>query len=103
MPTPLPPPAPCVVGVDVAAESFVAVLATRPAAGSVQVLLTPKSFANTAAGFAALLAWTDKHLRRVQDPAGVAFVLEATGVYHEELTYFLRHRTAQVVKPLMDN
>ena len=103
MPTPLPPPAPYVVGVDVAAESFVAVLATRPAAGSVQVLNAPKSFANTAAGFAALLAWADQHLRRVQNPAGVAFVLEATGVYHEELTYFLHHhhRTVQVVQPLM--
>ena len=106
MPTPLSPlpaSAPYVVGIDVAADSFVAVLATRPATGTVQVLLAPKSFANTAAGFAALLTWADKPLRRVPDTAGVAFVLEATGVYHEELTYFLHHhgRTAQVVQPLM--
>ena len=103
MPNPLLSSAPCVVGLDVAAESFVAVLATRSATGTVQVLLAPKSFANTAAGFAALLAWADKRLRPLPDTAPVAFVLEATGVYHEELTYFLHHhhRTVQVVQPLM--
>ena len=103
MPIPLPLAASCVVGIDVAAESFVAVLARRAATGAVQVLLASKSFANTAAGFAALLAWADKPLRRVPDTAGVAFVLEATGVYYEDLTYFLHHqgRTVQVVQPLM--
>ena len=57
------------------------------------------TFANTATGFAALLAWTAKQ-QVVAAPQW--FVLEATGVYDEELAYFLADN-AQALSGLLPN
>ena len=45
-----------------------------------------KTFPNTKKGFAALLLWVSK-LTEADQP--VRYVMEATGVYHESLAYFL--------------
>jgi transposase len=85
---PLPfPTAPlkCVVGIDIAKDSFVA-------CGGYSTLSQQlhfgkeTTFANTESGFVALLSWAVK-----QHVSGSAlwFVVEATGVHYEELAYFL--------------
>jgi transposase len=52
-----------------------------------------KTFANTEKGFTALLLWLEK----LKDPStAVRFVMEATGVYHERLAYFLESKDYEV-------
>lgn len=82
-------PARYVVGLDVAADAFVACLLTRAANGSCQVLGAPKSFANSARGFAPFHRWLTQRLAGQPQAQQVLCVLEATGVYHEALAYGL--------------
>jgi len=74
-----------VAGIDVAQKELVVSL------GRMYDDLAPelygfKTFANTAKGFEALLQWAKK---RSDVSMGVHYVMEATGVYHESLAYFL--------------
>lgn len=48
--------------------------------------MATKAFDNSEKGFKALLAWVGK---RAGKDADVHFIMEATGVYYEELAYFL--------------
>jgi transposase len=52
-----------------------------------------KTFDNTKKGFEALLAWVKKN---TVTEVAVRFVMEATGVYHEQLTYFLDDNNEEV-------
>jgi transposase len=77
-----------VVGIDVGIKELVVSI------GRMHDDLVPEvyghhNFANTTKGFEALVAWVDK---RSESLMPVAFVVEATGVYHEKLTYFLHER-----------
>jgi len=74
-----------VEGIDIAKDTFVACFGHIDPS---QHLAFGKetTFANTPAGFAALLVWTTKQQAVV---APQWFVVEATGVYYEELAYFL--------------
>lgn len=87
-----------VVGIDIAKSSFVACLGqlnlNQQLSFSKEV-----TFENTLSGFTALLTWVGKQ----QGPAVPRwFVVEATGVYYEELTYFLAdHR--QLLSVLLPN
>ena len=74
-----------VVGIDIAKDTFVACFGHIDKS---QHLSFGKetTFANTLAGFTALLVWTAKQ-QIVAAPQW--FVVEATGVYYEELAYFL--------------
>jgi len=56
-------------------------------------LYAQKTFDNTKKGFEALLAWIKKNT--VAEVA-VRFVMEATGVYHEQLAYFLDDNNEEV-------
>lgn len=56
-------------------------------------LYAGKTFANTRQGFEALLAWVNKNT--IAEVA-VRFVMEATGVYHEQLAYFLDDNKEEV-------
>ncbi|MBG8554968.1 IS110 family RNA-guided transposase [Hymenobacter guriensis] len=74
-----------VVGIDIAKDSFVACFGSldadqRVCAGK------PATFANDLQGFTALLHWV---AARRASTAPLWFVVEATGVYYEELAYFL--------------
>lgn len=74
-----------VVGIDVAQKELVVRL------GRMYEELTPqmyasKAFANTISGYGALVKWVNK-LMDVEVP--IRYVMEATGVYHESLAYFL--------------
>ena len=95
-----PPVAPLkyVVGIDIAKDTFVACFGHIDKS---QHLSFGKetTFANTLAGFTALLVWTAKQ-QVVAAPQW--FVVEATGVYYEELAYFLADNE-QVLSVLLPN
>jgi transposase len=77
-----------VVGIDVAQKELVISI------GRMHDDLSPEiyghhTFSNTAKGFEALSTWVRKWS---DDSTAVQFVLEATGVYHEKLAYFLHEK-----------
>ena len=81
-----------VAGIDVAQKELVVCL------GRMQDDWTPelyahKTFANTKKGFASFLQWVGK----LTDPSvAVRFVMEATGVYHEALAYWLAEQKQEL-------
>ncbi len=87
-----------VVGIDIAKDTFVACFGRIEAS---QHLSFGKetTFANSFAGFTALLDWTAKQHTTA---APLWFVVEATGVYYEELAYFLTDKE-QVLSVLLPN
>lgn len=56
-------------------------------------LYAQKTFDNTKKGFESLLAWVKKN---TVAEAAVRFVMEATGVYHEQFAYFLDNNKEEV-------
>jgi transposase len=74
-----------VLGIDVAKNELVVCLG-RMYDDWTPELYGYKTFANTAKGFAALVLWLKKN---TDEAIPVRFVMEATGVYHEALAYFL--------------
>ena len=74
-----------VVGIDVAQKELVVCL------GRMQDDFSPhlyarKTFLNTEKGFVTLIQWVKK---MTDEAVSLRFVMEATGVYHESLSYFL--------------
>lgn len=88
------------IGIDISEKDFYAchyVLDLRGRAirkGKVRV------FKNTVPGFKSFMAWVEKI--RSACLAELSLVMEATGVYHEQLAYFA-HEQHQVVKILLPN
>ena len=77
-----------VVGIDVAQKELVVCLG-RMYDDWTPELCSNKTFANTDRGMEALVLWVKKQT----DPqVAVRFVMEATGVYHESLAYFLEEK-----------
>jgi transposase len=81
-----------VAGIDVAQNELVVSL------GRVDEFLNKevyahKTFANKASGFGALLVWVKKHS---DSHVAVRYVMEATGVYHENLAYYLSDQSFEV-------
>ena len=78
-------PLKCVVGIDITKDSFVACVGHATLSQQLH-FGKETTFANTASGFATLLTWVAK-----QHTTGspLWFVVEATGVYYEELAYFM--------------
>jgi len=74
-----------VLGIDVAKNELVGCLG-RMYDDWVPELYAHKTFVNNQKGFAALILWLKKNTDEV---IPVRFVMEATGVYHEALAYFL--------------
>lgn len=74
-----------VAGIDVAQKELVVCVGRMYDDWSPE-LYAHKTFANTAKGFTALLVWLKKH---TEQTIAIRFVMEATGVYHESLVYFL--------------
>lgn len=73
------------VGIDVAQKELVVCLG-RMNDDWTSELYAHKTFANTDRGFSALVLWVKK---QTDETIGVRYVMEATGVYHESLAYFL--------------
>jgi transposase len=87
-----------VLGIDVAQKELVTCLG-KMYEDLVVELYGHKTFANTAKGFEALLQWVTK---LTEDGIEVRYVMEATGVYHECLAYFLKNQ-GMVVSIVLPN
>jgi len=74
-----------VVGIDVAQKELVVCLARMFDDWNPE-LYAHKTFKNTSKGHLALVLWVKKFTEQI---AEVRYVMEATGVYHERLAYFL--------------
>lgn len=74
-----------VVGIDVAQKELVVCLGRMYADLSIERFATG-TFPNNKKGFQALLKWVKK---LTDSSVSVRYVMEATGVYHETLAYFL--------------
>ena len=74
-----------VVGIDVAQKELVVCLGRMLDDWSPELYAT-RAFPNTKKGFVSLVSWTKK----LTDPlVELRYVMEATGVYHEQLAYWL--------------
>jgi len=80
------------VGIDVAQDELVVSLG-RMSHDTGTEIFASGTFANSPKGFSELLKWTDK-LAAVG--IGTGYVMEATGVYHEKLAYFLSDHGREV-------
>lgn len=86
-----------VIGIDVSKDSFHACLGSIDAYQSIQVL-KQSCFANTEKGFKQFLSWQQKFCL---SDVSLFYVMEATGVYYENLAYFLveEEQTISVLLP----
>lgn len=81
-----------VCGIDVAQKELVVCFGTLYEDFS-QNLSSAKAFANTLKGCAMLLSWAKKQAAK---DVPLRFAMEATGVYHEQLAYFLDDHEQEV-------
>lgn len=79
------------VGIDISSKEFHACIKKR-LDGAVKTAAS-RSFANNKSGFDALLVWVNKHNK---DQQPVSFLMEATGVYYENLAYYLHEAQLSV-------
>lgn len=86
------------VGVDIANKSLRAALARKGADDSVSCTASRK-FDNTRTGFNQLIRWAASESNK---DVPVVFLMEATGVYHEELAHHL-HRIGKQVHVVLPN
>jgi transposase len=81
-----------IVGIDVAQKELVISLGNMDEDALTNVYAS-KTFLNNEKGFMALLLWVKK---QTLEEFPLRYVMEATGVYHESLAYFLSNKTYQV-------
>lgn len=80
-----------IVGIDISKDTFS--VCAKYFDGKRVAIKGTRSFENNASGFTAFESWSrakNKH------SDSILFVMESTGIYHEELTYFLYSRSQQV-------
>jgi len=75
-----------VVGVDVSKDSLMLCIGTI-ATRQNQSISKSVTFANTTIGFKKLLSWSKRI--RTSEEIPLWFVMEATGIYYENLAFFL--------------
>ena len=80
------------VGIDVAQEELVVSLGRMSHDTGIEIYAY-KTFANSISGFKSLVSWVDK---LSLGELNVRYVMEATGVYHESLAYYLSDQGNQV-------
>ena len=81
------------IGLDVAAKKFDACISVINEVQKTTIVSTG-SFENTSKGFTIMLKWIDKHCKEII-PA--IFLMEATGIYYEQLAWFLYQKEKSVV------
>ena len=81
------------VGIDIGMESFYVCYKVQYENDSV-VIKGTKSFTNDASGMTDFFTWTER--RNKSPEISLIFVMEATGVYYEELAYFLHSKKQKV-------
>lgn len=79
-----------IVGIDISMDDFYACIKVKTNDNKIKIKGT-RSFENTDQGFKDFLAWV---LKKSDCPA--RFVMEATGVYYENLAYFLYSQNQKV-------
>lgn len=84
-----------VIGVDIAKDDFHVCFKLRDAQGKVTIKGS-KSFKNSKDGFDKFFTWAHKKYKAGE----LWFILEATGVYHEQLTHFLYDNEQKVAVTL---
>ena len=79
-----------VIGIDISMESFVVCLGTLDSQLK-QYISKAFSFSNNLKGFKKLISWIRKMSQELKIPLDIKiqFVMEATGIYYENLAYFL--------------
>lgn len=80
------------VGMDISKKKFDACISVLDSTQRVKVVAT-RSFDNTAAGHLQFIRWVEQ---KGKHALPVSFVMEATGVYYEELAWFLDQRKEYV-------
>src|ERR1700742_5052732 len=85
------------VGIDVAQNELVVSFGRMSHDTGVDICAF-KTFANNLKGFNDLVIWVNK---LAEKGSGVRYVMEATGVYHEKLAYYLsaHHQELSIVLP----
>jgi len=73
------------VGIDISMEKFDVCLKREDFSGH-YVIKGSRSFPNTHDGFKEFVFWTNKRIKLGDE---VSFVMEATGVYYENLAYYI--------------
>lgn len=81
-----------VAGIDVSQKELVVTLGRMNEDLSVE-LYAYKVFKNTEQGFGSLIEWADKLTKQSKE---VHYVMEATGVYHQKLAYYLDDKKMKV-------
>ena len=76
------------IGIDVSMKDFACCLSVINDEQEVKVKASHK-FSNSVTGFGLLLEWVKRHYR---EQLPIVFVMEATGVYHEQLAWFLNKK-----------
>lgn len=80
------------VGIDIAAENFTACIASMDQDQNLK-FSSVKSFSNSLKGFTGFKKW----VRQNTEPAAkIIYLMEATGVYYENLAYYLLEENEQV-------
>lgn len=87
-----------VIGIDISKDTLKSSYGTIKV-NQEQKITKPTTFDNNNKGFKELMAFAKKH--RAKSKAPLYFVMEATGVYYENLAYFLteKHQKVIVVLP----
>lgn len=80
------------VGIDVAHKSLDVSLGRMDVQATIEIY-NYKKFANTEKGFMAMVLWVKKY---TQADVSLRYLMEATGVYHECLAYFLSEKEYDV-------
>ena len=86
------------VGIDVSKDSLQVCVSVIDTNGKVTIKGSSK-INNKTTAFDSFLAWVDKHCKHKNLP--IRFVIESTGVYHEQLAWYLFQNdlTVSVVLP----
>lgn len=82
----------CSVGIDISKKDFSACISVIDSGQSVKIKAS-KKFSNQSSGFKDFLVWVDKH--RPSD-IGLVLLMEATGVYYENLAWYLHEQKRSV-------
>ena len=77
------------VGIDVDKNTFKTCLMVQ---SDKKKVLSSRTFKNVLSGFTGLFEWIEKRCKGQQ----VSYVMEATGVYHEYLAYFLHNKRQDI-------
>lgn len=82
-----------IIGIDISMNDFYACIKVRTEDNNIKIKGT-RSFENSDQGFKNFLTWSLK--QKKDDDWSVRFVMEATGVYYENLAYYLYSQNQKV-------